>query len=90
MAPAWRRVYTENGTRFEERISGEKDRDRLMTVSQKERLDEGSLSMKGQRQWEPMRVTYLGNVAEVVQQGGGKISILTGDPGEPRKVAPTG
>lgn len=46
--------------------------------------------MKNQRRWEPMRVEYLGNVAEIVQQGGGKITILTGDPGEPRKVPPTG
>lgn len=61
-----------------------------MTASEQERLDEGSPSMKRERQWEPMRVTYLGNVAEVVQQGGGKISITTGDPGEPRKVPSTG
>lgn len=61
-----------------------------MTANQEERLDEGSQGMKRQRQWEPMRVTYLGEVSEVVQQGGGKISILTGDPGEPRKVGPTG
>jgi hypothetical protein len=40
--------------------------------------------------WQSMRVTYLGNVAEIVQQGGGKITITTGDPGEPRKVPSTG
>lgn len=46
--------------------------------------------MKSQRRWEPMRVKYLGNVAEIVQQGGGKITITIGDPGEPRKVPSTG
>jgi hypothetical protein len=46
--------------------------------------------MKNRLPWESMRVTYLGNVAEIVQQGGGKGTILTGDPGEPRKVPPTG
>jgi hypothetical protein len=60
-----------------------------MDGRQEQRL-EGSLDMRNQRRWEPMRVEYLGNVAEIVQQGGGKITILTGDPGEPRKVPPTG
>jgi hypothetical protein len=46
--------------------------------------------MKNRLPWESMRVTYLGNVAEIVQQGGGKITILFGDPGEPRKVPSTG
>ena len=44
--------------------------------------------MKSQRSWESMRLTYLGNVAEVVQQGGGKLTTPNVvDPGEPRKVA---
>jgi hypothetical protein len=87
LAPAgW---VTQNGTRFENGFLG-----RRTAIDEcgecRERLDEGSLSMKGQRQWEPMRVTYLGNVAEVVQQGGAKLSTTTGDPGEPRKVPSTG
>jgi hypothetical protein len=40
--------------------------------------------------WEPIKLTYVGNVAGVVQQGGGKVSTTTGDPGEPRKVPATG
>lgn len=40
--------------------------------------------------WQSMRVTYLGNVAEIVQQGGGKLTTTTGDTGEPRKVPSTG
>jgi hypothetical protein len=33
-----------------------------------------------------MRLRYAGHVVEVVQQGGGKSSASTGDPGEPRKT----
>jgi hypothetical protein len=40
--------------------------------------------------WVPMRLTYLGDVHAFLRQGGGKVSILTGDPGEPRKVPATG
>jgi hypothetical protein len=68
-----------------------------MTTNQEQRpnqeqgLDEEGPSMKSQRSWESMRVSYLGNVAEVVQQGGGKITAPNiVDPGEPRKVSPTG
>jgi hypothetical protein len=56
----------------------------------REKRAEGSLEMKSQQRWEPMRIDFLGNVAEIVRQGGGKITITTGDPGEPRKVPPTG
>ena len=41
-------------------------------------------------QWVPMVLRYLGNVQTFLQQGGGKVSILSGDPGEPRKVPSTG
>lgn len=37
------------------------------------------------RQWDPMRLTSLGLVSEVVQAGGGKLSPPYHDPGEPRK-----
>jgi hypothetical protein len=47
--------------------------------------------MKRQQPWQPMRLTYLGNIAEVVQQGGAKISTFDpSDPGEPRKIPPVG
>lgn len=46
--------------------------------------------MKNRLPWESMRVTYLGNVAEIVQGGVGKLTTTTGDPGEPRKVPSTG
>ena len=40
--------------------------------------------------YETPELIYVGQIQEMVLQGGGKISILTGDPGEPRKVGPTG
>lgn len=35
--------------------------------------------------WEPMQVKYVGQVRDVVQVGLGKLSLMGGDPGEPRK-----
>jgi hypothetical protein len=35
--------------------------------------------------WEPMTLTYVGSVGEVLQGGGGKLSPNCGDPGDPRK-----
>lgn len=35
--------------------------------------------------WQPMTLSYKGNVSMVVQIGGGKLSLVGGDPGEPRK-----
>lgn len=32
--------------------------------------------------WEPMQMEYLGNAAQLVQGGGGKLSTTGGDPGE--------
>lgn len=39
-----------------------------------------------ERSWEPMRLTYVGEVGEVLQGGGGKLSIVAADSGDaPRK-----
>ncbi|HEY8775593.1 MAG TPA: hypothetical protein VIM33_03815 [Gaiellaceae bacterium] len=43
---------------------------------------------KNRLPWESMQVTYLGNVAEIVQGGGGKLTAVGGDPGETRKQIP--
>jgi hypothetical protein len=43
-----------------------------------------TLSMK--HPWEKFRLTKVGNVADVVRVGGGKLSPTTGDPGEALKV----
>ena len=37
------------------------------------------------RAWEPMKLTDIGSVAEVVQGGGGKLSITANDTGDVRK-----
>ena len=35
--------------------------------------------------WKPMEVKLVGQVRDVVLRGGGKLSLVGGDPGEPRK-----
>jgi hypothetical protein len=42
------------------------------------------------RSWEPMRLTYVGEVGEVLRGGGGKLSTSPGDPGEPMRKPPGG
>ncbi len=37
------------------------------------------------RSWEPMRVTYVGHVSQIVLRGMGKLTAVGGDPGDPRK-----
>lgn len=37
------------------------------------------------KNWEPMQLAHLGHVGDILQQGGGKLSVSGGDPGEPRK-----
>jgi hypothetical protein len=39
--------------------------------------------------WEKFRVTKVGNVADVVRGGGGKLSTAGGDPGESLKEVGT-
>ena len=48
--------------------------------------------MSSKRQtWEPMRLVRVGTVAEVLRGGGGKLTTLGGDTGEPnRKPSGTG
>lgn len=47
--------------------------------------------MKDLRQtWEPMRLVRVGSVAEVLREGGGKLTPVGGDPGEGRKQGPSG
>lgn len=35
--------------------------------------------------FEAMKVNYVGQIRDVIQLGGGKLSAAGGDPGEPRK-----
>ena len=39
--------------------------------------------------WESPKLAYLGDVEELVQGGGGKVSITSADPGEPKKTRPS-
>ena len=36
-------------------------------------------------QWQTPKIEYVGEVAEVIQGGGGKVTVAGGDPGDPRK-----
>ena len=40
--------------------------------------------------WEPMKLTPVGHISEVVEGGEGKLTPAGGDPGEGRKEKPTG
>lgn len=40
--------------------------------------------------WQEMELTYLGDAAELIQGGGGKLTAIGGDPGEHRKQTPAG
>lgn len=42
------------------------------------------------KQWTAPKLISFGKLSAQVLQGGGKITIIVGDPGEPRKVGPTG
>ena len=37
------------------------------------------------KEWVPMRLEYVGNAAELLQGGGGKLSPMTDDTGDSRK-----
>jgi hypothetical protein len=44
---------------------------------------------KEQKLWEVPKMVYVGQVSDVLQGGGGKISAVPTDPGEPQKTPPT-
>ena len=59
---------------------------------EKSTLNENSKSpdQEGRQAWEPMRIALIGNIGEVVQGGGGKLSSVGTDPGESRKTTGQG
>jgi hypothetical protein len=59
-------------------------------MSDQNQPSETSKTPAKKRQWEPLKLTYLGHLSEVVQGGGGKLSIVGGDPGENRKPSGSG
>jgi hypothetical protein len=38
------------------------------------------------RRWEPMKLTPVGHVRDVIRFGGGKLTAIGGDTGDPRKA----
>lgn len=42
------------------------------------------------RTWVQMTLTYVGNAHALLKGGGGKLSLVGGDPGEGRKQTPAG
>jgi hypothetical protein len=42
-------------------------------------------AVKVKQEWQSMKLSYMGNARDLVQIGGGKLSLTGGDPGEPRK-----
>jgi isoaspartyl peptidase/L-asparaginase-like protein (Ntn-hydrolase superfamily) len=58
-----------------------------MTESQKQHEPAVATDKK---EWQLMTLTTVGTVGNLVQQGGGKLSAATGDPGEPRKTPSKG
>jgi hypothetical protein len=55
--------------------------------SMKEKKSSTALQSK---QWQPMKLNYLGRISDIVQVGGGKLTPPSVDPGEPRKTRPSG
>jgi hypothetical protein len=44
--------------------------------------------MEKRQSWEPMRLVRVGSVAEVLRAGGGKLTAVGGDTGEPNRKPP--
>lgn len=53
--------------------------------NQKNEINECMESPVSRKPWSPMNLTYLGQITEVVQGGGGKCTTVGGDPGDARK-----
>jgi hypothetical protein len=60
----------------------ERHEEQVMNETRRKRTD-GTRQPKAP--WQPMRLTYLGDIAKLVQGGGGKLSLAGGDPGDYRK-----
>ncbi|MEO8481882.1 MAG: hypothetical protein ABI634_06705 [Acidobacteriota bacterium] len=46
-----------------------------------------STTQESKRAWKQPTVTSAGTVSGILQGGHGKVSVTTGDPGEPHKIA---
>jgi hypothetical protein len=54
-------------------------------MHKKKQEEETTTTGRKKRRWEAMKLTDLGDVRSVIQGGGGKLTIVGGDPGENRK-----
>jgi hypothetical protein len=52
-------------------------------------FDGSNLAAKARRPWVSPAVKLVGTIAEVLKGGGGKMSVIGGDPGEHRKQTGT-
>jgi hypothetical protein len=68
------------------KFAGKLDARRLRGNSYTKRIFKPGGTMESTKQpWKPMKLTYVGHVAEIVKGGRGKLSRVGGDPGEIRK-----
>jgi hypothetical protein len=56
----------------------------------KEQEEKTKTTGEKKRRWEAMTLTDLGDIRSVIQGGGGKLTIVGGDPGENRKPSGSG
>ena len=55
-----------------------------------DKSDQSEAGRPVKKPWEPPKLSYIGDVEEVVQGGGGKLTTTPSDPGEAKKTPPTG
>jgi hypothetical protein len=54
-----------------------------------DKLEDQSPPTRERRRWEPPVLKTVGPISELLRAGGGKVSLIAGDPGDPRKPTPT-
>jgi hypothetical protein len=59
-------------------------------MHKKEQEEKARTTDGKKRRWQTMTLTDLGDMRAVIQGGGGKLSIVGGDPGENRKPSGSG
>jgi hypothetical protein len=52
-------------------------------------FDRSNLVAAARRQWVSPAVRLVGTIAEVLKSGGGKLSVMSGDPGESIRKPPS-
>lgn len=63
-------------------VEGPEEKDRLLATEKKEKAP--TPGRHSRKPWETPKLTYVGNVADIVRGGAGKLSEPGGDPGESR------